>query len=89
MINRSTAFLTFALALTLAGVFHLPPAKANGDNEKAGVSTIRVTPPAPVIVDAKRVTELSNAASASLNLWAKSLLCCFSSRPVGYPTTFD
>jgi Xaa-Pro aminopeptidase len=90
MINKRIAFLTFALALTLTISFSLLPANASGENEKTTASPIRITPPPPVIDDARRLGELSaRRKRVAETIGAKAILVLFSGEPRVYTNDVD
>jgi Xaa-Pro aminopeptidase len=90
MINKRIAFLTFTLALTLISSFSLPPANASGENEKTITSVIRITPPPPVIDDARRLGELSaRRKRVAEMIGAKAILVLFSAESRVYTNDVD
>src|SRR6266496_1227102 len=82
-----------ASALTLAilfSVFFLSPVAANNEKERAIAPVIRITPPAPVFDDAKRLDELAaRRKHVSEAIGPKAILVLFSADPRVYTNDVD
>ncbi len=92
--NRRVRFpLALALALTLGivfSIFVLPRVQASGAGEPAPLSPIRITPPAPVFEDAKRLDELAaRRKHVAETIGPKAVLVMFSGEPRVYANDVD
>ncbi len=82
-----------ASALTLAilfSVFFLSPVAANNEKERAIAPVIRITPPAPVFDDVKRLAELAARRKRIADaIGPKAILVLFSAEPRVYTNDVD
>src|SRR6266550_803749 len=85
--------LRLAAALTLGiiiSVLALPLVRASGEKEPAAPAAIRITPPAPVFEDAKRLDELAaRRKRVAETIGAKAILLMFSAEPRVYANDVD
>src|SRR5882672_11308776 len=85
--------LWWALALMLgilSSVFVFPPVQASGGTEPDPLSAIRITPPAPVFTDAKRLEELAaRRQRVAETIGPKAILLMFSGEPRVYANDVD
>src|SRR6266498_362796 len=90
--NR-TVTLRLAVVLTLGIVlsgFAFPRAEASGEIEPTAPAAIRITPPAPVFDDAKRLDELAaRRKRVAETVGPKAVLVMFSSEPRVYANDVD
>jgi len=88
-----TVTLLLASVLTLGillSVFVFPPVEASGGKEPAAPPAIRITPPAPVFDDAKRLDELAaRRKRVAESIGPKALLVMFSGEPRVYANDVD
>ncbi|MDX6557738.1 MAG: Xaa-Pro aminopeptidase, partial [Blastocatellia bacterium] len=91
MNRRITLRLASSLALgILLLVSAFPIAEASGGNDPAPPPAIRVTPPAPVFEDAKRLDELAaRRKRVAEAIGPKSILIMFSAEPRVYANDVD
>src|ERR1044072_1972274 len=79
-----------AFTSLLLGVAILPAGARGRAPDKGAAPVIRVTPPAPVIDDAARLTELTSRRSrVAAKVGAKGLLVLFSTEPRVYTNDVD
>jgi Xaa-Pro aminopeptidase len=85
--------LRIATAFTLGmllSVFALPLVQASGEKEPASPPAIRITPPAPVFEDAKRLDELAaRRKRVAEKIGSKAILVMFSAEPRVYTNDVD
>src|SRR5206468_4402528 len=82
----ATAF-TLGMLLSVLG---LPLVQASGEKEPAAPPAIRITPPAPVFEDAKRLDELAaRRKRVAEKIGSKAILVLFSAEPRVYTNDVD
>src|SRR6266550_8002612 len=92
MIRRSAIGSSSVLTLigVLLSVFAFPPARAGAKTESAPEPVIRITPPAPVFDEAKRLDELAarrkHVADA---IGSNAMMVMFSAEPRVYTNDVD
>src|SRR5207253_1121339 len=90
--NRRVTF-RLASVLTLSiilSVFAFPLVQASGGKEPATPPVIRITPPAPVFEDAKRLDELAaRRKRVAETIGPKAILVMFSAEPRVYANDVD
>src|SRR5882724_5200006 len=91
MNRRVTLFFASVLTLGLMlSVLAGPLVRASGDTEPAASPAIRITPPAPVFDDTKRVDELAGRRKrVAETIGAKAILVLFSGEPRVYANDVD
>src|SRR5205807_3959098 len=86
LVLRSVSLLALAI---LASALALPFVGASGEEEKTVTSVIRITPPAPVFDDAKRLDELAaRRMQVAEAIGSKAILKLFSAEPRVYANDF-
>jgi len=84
---RLASVLTFGIVFS---VIAFPRVQASGETEPAPPSAIRITPPAPVFEDAKRLDELAaRRKHVAETIGPKSILIMFSAEPRVYANDVD
>src|SRR5437667_12543246 len=91
MNRRVTLHLATALTLgIIISVLAFPLVQASGEKEPAAPAAIRITPPAPVFEDAKRLDELAaRRKRVAEMIGAKAILVMFSAEPRVYANDVD
>jgi Xaa-Pro aminopeptidase len=89
--RRQKLWLALALMLgVLSSVFVFPLVQASGGTEPDPLSAIRITPPAPVFTDAKRLDELAaRRRRVAETIGPKGILLMFSGEPRVYANDVD
>jgi len=81
--------MVLTLGVTLS-VFAYPLVQASGEREPAAPGAIRITPPAPVFADAKRLEELAaRRKRVADTIGSKAILVMFSAEPRVYANDVD
>src|SRR5437016_3445161 len=91
MNRRVTLRLTPALTLGIVlSVFAFTLVRASGEKEPVAPPAIRITPPAPIFADAKRLDELAaRRKSVGEKIGSKAILIMFSAEPRVYTNDVD
>ncbi|HEY3024526.1 MAG TPA: aminopeptidase P family protein [Pyrinomonadaceae bacterium] len=90
MRNATRYFAGLSMMALVVGLLSAPVRPATGDSEKDPASVIRVTPPAPVFDEGKRLAELAERrARVARTIGPKAILVLFSTEPRVYANDVD
>src|SRR5438876_4764876 len=90
MKNATRYFAALSMMALVVGLLSAAVRLATGAGEKGAVSVIRVTPPAPVFDDGKRLAELAERrARVARTIGPKAILVLFSAEPRVYANDVD
>ncbi len=88
--KNATRYFAALSMMALVGLLSAPVRPATGEGGKGAASVIRVTPPAPVFDDGKRLAELAERrARIARTIGPKAILVLFSAEPRVYANDVD